>query len=65
MSATLSKVQVDNRQLWCVCWQSPTRRSASYWYFEQEAEASAARDRLQSWEEGRPLGHDHGPRGTR
>lgn len=60
MSATLSKVQVEDRQVWCVCWQSPSRRSASYWYFEHENEAAAAHERLRSWESGQSSGVDNG-----
>lgn len=54
MSATLSKVQIEDRQVWCVCWRSPSRRSASYWYFDREAEAAAAHERLVSWEQAKP-----------
>ena len=56
----MNKVQVENRQLWCVCWQSPSRRSSSYWYFEREAEATAAHERLLSWENGQPFGVENG-----
>jgi hypothetical protein len=48
----MNKVLIDDRQVWCVCWQSPTRRSSSYWYFERETEATVAHQRLLSWESG-------------
>ena len=50
----MNKVLIDDRQVWCVCWQSPTRRSSSYWYFERETEATFAHQRLLSWETGQP-----------
>ncbi|HEX7102745.1 MAG TPA: hypothetical protein VF201_08885 [Nitrolancea sp.] len=62
MSATMEKILIDDRQVWCVCWQSSNRRASSYWYFEREHEASIAHQRLLNWETGNVIPHGEGQR---
>jgi hypothetical protein len=45
----MQEVQIEGHRVWCVRWQSPTNRGASYWYFDQESEAALAHQRLVQW----------------